>query len=154
MELYLVTGFLGSGKTTLVKNWMRQIAPRRVHLIINEFGKVGVDGVLLKSLDAELAEICDGSVFCACRLEQFRQALSQAAERRPDVILVETSGLADPTGVESVLADFPQIPVPGQRLRGGRAASAESACRGGRLRAAAGRFQPCAAEQNRPCFAR
>lgn len=44
MELYLITGFLGAGKTTFLKNFARQFAGRRLRLIINEFGRAGVDG--------------------------------------------------------------------------------------------------------------
>ena len=52
MELYLITGFLGAGKTTFLKNFARQFAGRRLRLIINEFGRAGVDGTLLRELDA------------------------------------------------------------------------------------------------------
>ena len=75
MELYLITGFLGAGKTTFLKNFARQFAGRRLRLIINEFGRVGVDGTLLRELDAALDEISNGSIFCACRLDQFEAAL-------------------------------------------------------------------------------
>lgn len=77
MELYLITGFLGAGKTTFLKNFARQFAGRRLRLIINEFGRAGVDGTLLRELDAALDEISNGSIFCACRLDQFEAALEQ-----------------------------------------------------------------------------
>ena len=50
MELYLITGFLGAGKTTFLKNFARQFAGRRLRLIINEFGRAGVDGTLLRDI--------------------------------------------------------------------------------------------------------
>ena len=53
MELYLITGFLGAGKTTFLKNFARQFAGRRLRLIINEFGRAGVDGTLLNFDQAE-----------------------------------------------------------------------------------------------------
>jgi len=113
MELYLITGFLGAGKTTFLKNFARQFAGRRLRLIINEFGRAGVDGTLLRELDAALDEISNGSIFCACRLDQFEAALEQAAADAPDVVLVEASGLADPTNVRRVLAQFPAVSYQG-----------------------------------------
>ena len=111
MELYLITGFLGAGKTTFLKNFARQFAGRRLRLIINEFGRAGVDGTLLRELDAALDEISNGSIFCACRLDQFEAALEQAAADAPDVVLVEASGLADPTNVRRVWPNFPLFPT-------------------------------------------
>ena len=104
MELYLITGFLGAGKTTFLKNFARQFAGRRLRLIINEFGRAGVDGTLLRELDAALDEISNGSIFCACRLDQFEAALEQAAavgiELQPDAAQlardnIRANGLSD-----------------------------------------------------------
>jgi len=72
-----------------------------------------VDGTLLRELDAALDEISNGSIFCACRLDQFEAALEQAAADAPDVVLVEASGLADPTNVRRVLAQFPAVSYQG-----------------------------------------
>ncbi|HJG87576.1 GTP-binding protein [Pseudoflavonifractor capillosus] len=104
MQLYLITGFLGAGKTTFLREFVRQFAGQRLRLIINEFGKAGVDGALLRDVNAALAEINGGSVFCACRLDRFEEELQRTVDDGPDVVLVEASGLADPTGVEQVLA--------------------------------------------------
>lgn len=98
-RLYLITGFLGAGKTTFLKNFIRLFAGQKIQLIVNEFGKEGVDGTLLSELGAYLNEISGGSVFCSCRLDQFEKVLRESAELNPDVILVEASGLSDPTGV-------------------------------------------------------
>ena len=88
MKLYLITGFLGSGKTTFLKNFVHQFDGRKLWLIINDFGKIGVDGELLQKVNAVKAEISNGSIFCACRLDKFQEALQQAIEDHPDVILV------------------------------------------------------------------
>ena len=101
------------GKPPSSKNFARQFAGRRLRLIINEFGRAGVDGTLLRELDAALDEISNGSIFCACRLDQFEAALEQAAADAPDVVLVEASGLADPTNVRRVLAQFPAVSYQG-----------------------------------------
>jgi len=62
MELYLITGFLGAGKTTFLKNMIHLLAPKQMY-IINEFGKEGVDGKLLADMGATLAEINNGREF-------------------------------------------------------------------------------------------
>ncbi len=111
MKLYLITGFLGAGKTTFLKNFVRQFRRQKLWLIINDFGKIGVDGALLQEVNAVKAEISNGSIFCACRMDKFEQVLQNAITDGPDVILVEASGLADPTGVEKMLEqpEFSQI---------------------------------------------
>ncbi len=109
IDFYLVTGFLGAGKTTFLKNFLRLLAPRRIHLIINEFGKQGVDGTLLREVGAVLDEINNGSIFCACRLDKFEQTLHTAQDSKPEVIVAEASGLSDPTNVRKVLRKFSNI---------------------------------------------
>lgn len=111
-DLYLITGFLGAGKTTFLKNFVREFPGDRIHLIVNEFGKESVDGALLSGIGAYLREISGGSVFCACRMDQFEKALEESAAEEPDVILVEASGLSDPTGVRRLFSRegrFPHI---------------------------------------------
>ena len=103
MDLYLITGFLGAGKTTFLREFVRQFAGKRLRLIINEFGKAGVDGALLQDVNAVLAEITNGSIFCACRLDKFEEELHRCIQDAPDVVLVEASGLSDPTSVQTVL---------------------------------------------------
>lgn len=103
MELYLITGFLGAGKTTFLRQFVGQFSGKRLWLIVNEFGKAGVDGALLQKVNAVMAEITNGSIFCACRLDQFEKELQRAVKEQPDVVLVEASGLADPTNIQKVL---------------------------------------------------
>ncbi len=104
MNLYLVTGFLGAGKTTFLKNFVNQFKDKKIYLIINEFGKTGIDGKLLSTIDAVLSEINNGSIFCACRFDKFEETLNEAMKQKPDVILVEASGLSDPVTVEKVIS--------------------------------------------------
>lgn len=109
-RLYLITGFLGAGKTTFLKNFIRLFAGQKIQLIVNEFGQEGVDGALLSGLGAYLDEIAGGSVFCSCRLDQFEKVLRQSAEVNADVILVEASGLSDPTGVRRLFSQTDRFP--------------------------------------------
>lgn len=103
-NLYLVTGFLGAGKTTFLKQFVRCFPGRRLALVVNEFGAVGVDGALLDELGLTLTEIDNGSIFCACRAQQFQDTLLATLEKGPDVIVVEASGLSDPTDVGKMVA--------------------------------------------------
>ena len=115
-RLYLITGFLGSGKTTFLKRFIRLFPGQRIQLIVNEFGREGVDGALLSDLGAHLDEIAGGSVFCACRMDQFEKQLRQSEQLDTDVILVEASGLSDPTGVRKLFdrsGRFPWIDYQG-----------------------------------------
>ncbi|MCI5929711.1 MAG: GTP-binding protein [Pseudoflavonifractor capillosus] len=102
-RLYLVTGFLGAGKTTFLKRLVHCFPGQRTALIVNEYGREGVDGTLLSGLGASLTEIDNGSIFCSCRLEQFEEVLRSTLSEKPDVILVEASGLSDPTGANRLL---------------------------------------------------
>ena len=115
-KLYLVTGFLGAGKTTFLHQFVRLFPDQRLALVVNEFGKEGVDGALLSDLGIALTEIDNGSIFCACKLEQFEDALLALLEREPDLIFVEASGLSDPTSVRGILGQrdkFAQVEYAG-----------------------------------------
>ncbi len=103
-KLWLITGFLGAGKTTLLKGLIPQLAGLRLRVIVNEYGREGIDGALLRETGTQVDEINNGSIFCSCRLDQFEDALARAAAQQPDIILVEASGLSDPTHIEKVLA--------------------------------------------------
>lgn len=109
-KLYLVTGFLGAGKTTFLHQFVRLFPEERLALLINEFGREGVDGTLLSDLNVELTEIDNGSIFCACKIEQFEDALLMLQDKAPDAIFVEASGLSDPTAVGSILAQRQKFP--------------------------------------------
>ncbi len=109
-KLYLITGFLGAGKTTFLKNFIRHFANQRMHVIVNEFGKEGIDGQILATLGAVLDEINNGSIFCACRLDKFEEVLQNALETEPDVIIVEASGLSNPTNIRKILAQEGKFP--------------------------------------------
>lgn len=109
-RLYLITGFLGAGKTTFLKNFIRQFAGEKIQLIVNEFGEESVDGPLLADLNAFLQEISGGSAFCSCRMDQFEKVLRQSAHIGADVILVEGSGLSDPTGVRKLFSQTDRFP--------------------------------------------
>src|ERR1700760_424951 len=111
----IVTGFLGSGKTTLIRHVIENANGRRLALIINEFGDVGVDGSILKSCGVEdcpeenIVELANGCLCCTVA-DDFIPAMEAllAREPRPDHIVIETSGLALPKPLVKAF-DWPDI---------------------------------------------
>lgn len=101
--IYLVTGFLGAGKTTFLKKFIKLFEKQKMHIIINEFGKEGIDGQLLKTVGTVLDEINNGSIFCSCRLDRFEEVLQNALSKQPEIIIIEASGLSNPTNVRKIL---------------------------------------------------
>ena len=99
----VITGFLGAGKTTLIRNLLENAEGRRLAIIVNEFGDVGIDGEILKGcgIDAcpeeNIVELANGCICCTVA-DDFVPALDQILSREPKVdhILIETSGLALP----------------------------------------------------------
>lgn len=103
IKLYLLTGFLGGGKTTFLTNILEHLKGEKVAVIMNEFGKVGIDGPIIKKDGMELIEINRGSIFCSCLKLSFAAAMIEMAEHDMDYLLVESSGLADPSNIGEIL---------------------------------------------------
>ena len=101
----VIGGFLGAGKTTLVNHLIRSL-PHRLGVIVNEFGQAGVDGGLIGRLEDDVTELTAGCLCCTGRDDLLR-ALVELSLRgeRPDALLIELSGVADPTPVLSTLLD-------------------------------------------------
>lgn len=99
----VVTGFLGAGKTTLLRHALENIKGKRLAVIVNEFGDVGIDGEILKSCGIEncpednIIELANGCICCTVA-DDFVPAIDKilAMEPKVDHILIETSGLALP----------------------------------------------------------
>ncbi len=99
----VVTGFLGAGKTTLIRHMLQNANGKRIALIINEFGDLGVDGDILKGCGDEtcseddVMELSNGCICCTVA-DDFVPTMEKllARENRPDHIVIETSGLALP----------------------------------------------------------
>lgn len=96
----VLTGFLGAGKTTLLNRILTADHGRRVAVIVNEFGEVGIDHHLLISSDQEVVEMSNGCICCSVRGDLLR-SLFQLLEHREkfDTLMIETTGLADPAPV-------------------------------------------------------
>jgi len=99
----IITGFLGAGKTTLIRNILQTANGKRIALIINEFGELGIDGEVLKGCGDEtcaqddIIELANGCICCTVA-DDFIPTITKLMQRqdRPDHIVIETSGLALP----------------------------------------------------------
>ena len=111
----VVTGFLGAGKTTMIRHLLEQANGRRLALIVNEFGDVGVDGEILRSCgvascpEENIVELANGCLCCTVA-DDFLPAIEGllAREPRPEHIIVETSGLALPKPLVKAF-DWPDV---------------------------------------------
>ena len=103
----VITGFLGSGKTTLIREQLQNNQGRRIAVLVNEFGEIGIDGDLLRScrvcdedgteVTPNIVELTNGCLCCTVQ-EEFLPTMQELLKRRDrlDCILIETSGLALP----------------------------------------------------------
>jgi len=115
LPVTVITGFLGSGKTTLISQLMQNPGGKRLAIVVNEFGDVGVDGDILKSCaipdcPAEnIMELANGCICCTVA-DDFIPTIEalMALEPRPDHIVIETSGLALPKPLLKAF-DWPDI---------------------------------------------
>lgn len=103
-KLYVLTGFLGAGKTTFLLNILDKLADKKIGIVQNEFGKLGIDGELVNRNGIKLTEINRGSIFCSCLKLSFVQALVEMGKLDLEYVFVESSGLADPSNIEEILA--------------------------------------------------
>lgn len=102
-DLYLLSGFLGAGKTTFLKEILKSLEDKKTGVIMNEFGKVSIDGPIIQKDGLKLTEINRGSIFCSCLKLNFIQAMIEMAKYNLDYLFVESSGLADPSNIGDVL---------------------------------------------------
>ena len=99
----IVTGFLGAGKTTLIRHLLTHVRGRTLAIVVNEFGDVGIDGEVLKACgdascrEENIIELANGCLCCTVA-DEFIPALTALLSRTPrvDHIVIETSGLALP----------------------------------------------------------
>ena len=107
VPVFILTGFLGAGKTTLLNRMLTAPHGRRIAVVINEFGEVGIDHHLVVASEEEILQMNNGCICCTVQGDLLR-VLLRLLERRGafDYLVVETSGLADPTVlVQTLLLD-------------------------------------------------
>ena len=106
----MITGFLGSGKTTIIKNLLQREELSKTAVIINEFGEIGLDHHFIETSDEDLVELSTGCLCCVMRGD-LQEAIARLLKKREqgwlfDRIILETTGMADPAPIiQSLVLD-------------------------------------------------
>ena len=118
IRLVLLTGFLGSGKTTMMKALIENYGSSRMGIIVNEFGEVNIDGKILRREGIEMYQVSNGSIFCACVKDKFVDSLIEMSYNDLDYLFIEASGLADPANMKRILEGIDDKLINGYDYRG------------------------------------
>jgi G3E family GTPase len=113
MRLLLITGFLGSGKTTLIIKLAQAATERakRVAIVVNEIGAIGIDDRLMRQLDLNVWELVNGCICCTLSGDLVTTLQNLDANYAPDLVMVEPSGAADPKNILSALPYYRGRPL-------------------------------------------
>jgi len=97
VQSFIITGFLGVGKTTMLTNTVKEhFADKKVAIIVNEFGDIGIDGNILSNVYSEVLEISEGCICCQLAEEFESGVMEIMGKYNPEIIFVETSGASEP----------------------------------------------------------
>jgi G3E family GTPase len=105
----ILTGFLGAGKTTLLNYILKQNHGYKFAVIINEVGKIGIDGALVEKTDDDVLELSNGCLCCTVRKDLVKGVQSLVKKGGFDYLLIETTGIADPGPVAQTFLNIPQL---------------------------------------------
>ena len=97
IQSFIITGFLGVGKTTMLTNTVKEhFGDKKVAIVVNEFGDIGIDGNILSNVYSEVLEISEGCICCQLS-EEFESGVLEIINKYdPEIIFVETSGASEP----------------------------------------------------------
>lgn len=102
MEMLIVAGFLGSGKTTLVLSVISRIIERtgkKVVIIVNDFGTVGIDGKVMTKYGLNVKELASGCICCTLGADLLQTVQDIESQIGPDLVVIEPTGVADPSAI-------------------------------------------------------
>ncbi len=105
----ILTGFLGAGKTTLLNYILQQNHGYKFAVIVNEVGKIGIDGALIEKTDDDILELSNGCLCCTVRKDLVKGVQSLLKKGGFDYLLIETTGIADPGPVAQTFLNIPQL---------------------------------------------
>jgi G3E family GTPase len=106
MDMLVVSGFLGSGKTTLILATIGkyiETTKKKVVIIVNDFGKIGIDGTVMKKYGLNVEEMPSGCICCSLGTDFLETVNTVASRFVPDLILVEPTGIADPAKIVDIM---------------------------------------------------
>lgn len=109
IPVILVTGFLGSGKTTLLRRFAERHRDWHMIFLVNEFADTSIDALSLVTTGTRTQSVVGGSLFCECKAGEFvrvmkEQVLTQHTAQPFDVVMIETSGIADPEAIGELMS--------------------------------------------------
>jgi G3E family GTPase len=102
MDMLVVSGFLGSGKTTMILATIGkyiETTKKKVVIIVNDFGKIGIDGAVMKKYGLDVQDMPSGCICCTLGTDFLETVNTVANNFKPDLILVEPTGIADPANI-------------------------------------------------------
>ena len=106
MPILLVTGFLGAGKTTVVNHVLAHAEGRRIAAVVNDFGAINIDAALIAGASDGVVSLANGCICCSLEGDLLRTlAALLRRDPRPEAIVIETSGIADPADIVRNLMD-------------------------------------------------
>jgi G3E family GTPase len=105
----ILTGFLGAGKTTLLNYILKQDHGYKFALIINEVGKIGIDGALVETSKDEMIELSNGCMCCTVRTDLIKGVQNLLKKGGFDYLLIETTGIAEPGPIAQTFLNIPQL---------------------------------------------
>ena len=114
MDMIIIAGFLGSGKTTLILNTVGQITERtgkKVAMIVNDFGNIGIDGKVMEKYGLKVQELCRGCICCTLGPNFLDTVRTIHDKFEPDLVIVEPSGIADPDSILATMEHYQGRPL-------------------------------------------
>ncbi len=106
MDMLVISGFLGSGKTTMVLATVGRIievTKKKVVIIVNDFGKIGIDGKVMEKYGLSVTEMPSGCICCTLGSDFLETVRTVAEKFRPDLVIVEPTGIADPANIRDTM---------------------------------------------------
>ena len=119
MDLLMISGFLGSGKTSMVLSTIERITQRKhkkVVIIVNDFGQIGIDGKVMEKFGLKVTEMPTGCICCTLGSDLLTTLRSVAEGFKPDLVIIEPTGVADPEAIHETLKLYNGPPIGAVRI--------------------------------------
>jgi len=106
MQIIYIHGFLGTGKTTLINNIIKNYSNKEIAVVVNEYSDSSFDSASIIDKEVVISEVNSGSIFCSCKSGEFSKTIAELIKLDLDYILVETSGFSNPDSLDSLMSEI------------------------------------------------